>query len=216
MGAAETREKILKITTDLILERGGDLNAVTIRKIAARAKIGVGLVNHYFESKEQLVCQCIDSVFRELFEMLTGTADGESILASGDEITRDEATTNAAKAVMSFLISHEAIARAALLRDAENPSGQDYTSKLVDAFAYAMADHKKIEEVRSNPRMNERMKNQFIEHFVNEQRIKSFMIISSVKEAFIRRESVKETLSADLTDEEARDEFMESLMEQLL
>ena len=216
MGAAQTKERIIKCTTDLILERDGDLNAVTIRKIATRAKIGVGLVNHYFVSKEQLVSMCIEAVFEELFDMLTGSPESESILASGGEITRDEATTNAAKAVMSFLLSHDAIARAALLRNAAEPSSGDYTSRLVDAFAYAMVDPKKLTEVENNPRMNERMKKQFIEHFVNEQRIKSFMIISSIKEAFLRRESLKDTLSADLSDEEARDGFMDSLMEQLL
>ncbi len=216
MGAAETKDKILKITTDLILERGGDLNAVTVRSIASRAKIGVGLINHYFESKEQLVTKCIETVFRSLFDMLAGTPESESILASGGEITRDEATTNAAKAVLSFLISHDAIARAALLRDAQSPSQNDYTARLVDAFAYAMVDPKKISEIESKPRMNERMKKQFIEHFVNEQRIKSFMIISSLKEAFLRRENTNDILSVDIFDEEARSEFVELLMEQLL
>ena len=72
MSAKETKDRILKCTTELILERGGDIDNVTIRMIAARAGIGVGLTNHYFESKEQLINECIDKVFSELFDMLTG------------------------------------------------------------------------------------------------------------------------------------------------
>ena len=157
MGAKETKEKILKVTTDLILERDGDIDGVTIRMIAGKAGIGIGLVNHYFSSKEQLVSLCIDAVFRELFESLQGGSGTVSIFDGDEEVSHDEATTNAAKAVMDFLMKHEAIARAALLRDAFRPSGQDYTSQLVDAFAYAMVDRRKIEEIENNPRMNARM-----------------------------------------------------------
>ncbi len=76
MSAKETKEKILKCTTELILERGGDISNVTIRTIAARAGIGVGLTNHYFSSKEQLIEECIASVFSELFEQLAGNGIG--------------------------------------------------------------------------------------------------------------------------------------------
>ena len=210
MGAQETKEKILKCTTELILERGGDIRGVTIRMIAERAGIGVGLTNHYFSSKEQLVKECIDSVFEELFGILTGKKEAET------EPGSDEAIENNAKTVMDFLIGHEAIARAALRRDVENPSENDYTARLVNAFAYAMADPRKIAEIRANDRMTDRMKEQFIEQFVSSQKIKAFMIVSSVKEAFIRRESLKKAFSCDLSDGDARDEFMESLMETVL
>ena len=296
MSAKETKEKILKCTTELILERGGDIGNVTIRTIAARAGIGVGLANHYFESKEQLINECIDRVFSELFEMLTGevretnvpeianagspeispepentvtdlkkadysdapeeiadlldfsdapeeiadlldfsdapeeiadlldfsdepegeTETGAANSSEDKDITGgDDATHKAAKAVMDFLIRNEAISKAALVRDTQNPAGTDYTARLTDAFAYAMVDKKKLDEIENNDRMTGRMKEQFKEHIINEQKLKAFMIMSSVKEALLRREVLKSSMDIDLTDDEQRSRYVDSLMELL-
>ena len=234
MGAKETKEKILKCTTALILERGGDISNVTIRTIAARAKIGVGLTNHYFESKEQLVEECIESVFSELFEMLTGdpgsveTAVAEPDISDldvdnelvntfelSDEGGSDEVMRRTAGMVMDFLIRNEAIAKAALVRDAQNPLKADYTARLTDALAYAMADKRKIDEIENNDRMTDRMKEQFKEHIINEQKMKAFMIMSSIKEALIRREVLKTSMDIDLKDDEQRSGYVDSLMELL-
>ena len=296
MSAKETKEKILKCTTELLLERGGDIGNVTIRTIAARAGIGVGLTNHYFSSKEQLIEECIESVFSELFEMLGGegsykpseihsdpgsdeisvngsgsteepetaakagsdnitglpeaqpadtaedtsdldlddellsglyetdefesdTAGPEnvspSVLEMSEESGTDEVTRKTAGMVMDFLIRNEAIAKAALSRDVQNPLSTDYTARLTDAFAYAMVDKKKLDEIENNDRMTERMKEQFKEHIINEQKLKAFMIMSSVKEALIRREVLKTSMDIDLKDDEQRDRYVDSLMELL-
>ena len=290
MSAKETKEKILKCTTELILERGGDIGNVTIRMIAARAGIGVGLTNHYFSSKEQLIEECIESVFSELFEMLgsdgsyrnsdttagpqipetkdhavvpvekaltedvlgaskiTGvsevtevtdldlddellsglydtdeyeneTSGAENVTASVFEMSEeggtDEVTRRTAGMVMDFLIRNEAIAKAALSRDVQNPQSTDYTAKLTDAFAYAMVDKKKLDEIENNDRMTERMKAQFKEHIINDQKLKAFMIMSSVKEALIRREVLKKSMDIDLKDDEQRGRYVDSLMELL-
>ncbi|MBP5331919.1 MAG: helix-turn-helix transcriptional regulator [Lachnospiraceae bacterium] len=314
MSAKETKEKILKCTTELILERGGDISNVTIRTIAARAGIGVGLTNHYFESKEQLVEECIESVFAELFEMLTGEdrngagqdsldepgasqdrlaegkqdspsasqgalpegkrmcevsvpsasvpedIDVDNELLSGllgddpgaldpeldnelinglyvsdenegrpeendnqtvntfeinEDSRSDEATRRIAGLVLDFLIRNEAIAKAALVRDAQNPLNTDYTARLTDAFAYAMVDKKKLDEIENNDRMTDRMKEQFKEHIINDQKLKAFMIMSSVKEALIRREVLKTSMDIDLQDDEQRGRYVDSLMELL-
>ena len=285
MSAKETKEKILKCTTELILERGGDISNVTIRTIAARAGIGVGLTNHYFESKEQLIEECIENVFSELFdllindgkraepageeqstketvvqdkdlsgsepddELLSGLLEGntdpldpefDNELLSGlydadntegnseeknsqvinsleltDESGSDEATRRIAGLVLDFLIRNEAIAKAALVRDAQNPLNTDYTARLTDAFAYAMVDKKKLDEIERNGRMTDHMKEQFREHIINDQKLKAFMIMSSIKEALIRREVLKTSMEIDLQDDEQRNRYVDSLMELL-
>ena len=230
MSAKETKDKIIKCTTDLILERGGDISNVTIRTIAARAGIGVGLTNHYFESKEQLIEECIEGVFAELFEMLAGeskSAEGpEAPKAPADGLKAPKTDTDdpeldsgllsrTADRVLEFLIRNEAVAKAALVRDAQNPLDTDYTAKLTDAFAYAMVDKKKLEEIEGNDRMTERMKEQFKQHIINEQKLKAFMIMSSIKEALIRREVLKTGMDIDLKDDGQRSAYIDSLMELL-
>lgn len=211
MSATETKQKILDTTMMLINERGGDIDNVTIRMIANRAGIGVGLTNHYFKSKEILVAECVDSVFKDVFaEFVTVMKE------TGDNAGPMEATKKAAVRLMSFMFDNEAVARVALLCDSKTPSGGDYTTRLVNSFAYSMVDRRKLEEMLSNDRMTDKMKQQFREHFVSAQRIKAFMIVSTIKEAFLRRDSLVKTIGVDLRDPEQCGEYLDEMIELLM
>ena len=59
------KEKIIAVTTELINENQGDLNMVTARKIADRAKVGLGLINYHFGSKERLITECVQKIINE-------------------------------------------------------------------------------------------------------------------------------------------------------
>lgn len=211
MSATETCEKIINTTMELIKERKGDISNVTIRMIADRAGIGVGLTNHYFKSKELLVGECVDSVFKDLFTAFMG----EDVLA-GEVMTPVEQTKRAAKKVMHFLLDNEAVARVAMVSDVGHPGTEDYTTRLINSFAYCMADRKQLDEMLSNDRMSDRMKHQFKEHFISEQRIKAFMLTSSLKEAFIRKNHLFLTIGVDLNNPEKCDEYVDELVEMLM
>lgn len=210
MSAVQTREKILATTMQLIKERNGDIENVTIRMIADRAGIGVGLTNHYFKSKDCLVKECIDSVFQDMFKVFTVPDEKGEVQGPID------ATKRAARKVMQFLIENEAVARVAMLLDVTHPGTGDYTTRLINSFAYAMVDRKQLEEMLSNDKINEKMKQQFREHFINEQRIKAFMITSSIKEAFLRMDSLAITIGVDLRDSEKCDEYVDEIVEMLM
>ncbi|HEY3374097.1 MAG TPA: helix-turn-helix domain-containing protein [Candidatus Aquicultor sp.] len=69
-----TKDTILKITLDLIKDEG--FEAVTIRKIAAKANINVALINYHFGSKEILLNAAVAALldtFRECFDLLDET-----------------------------------------------------------------------------------------------------------------------------------------------
>lgn len=211
MGATETKQKILDTTMELINERGGDIDNVTIRMIADRAGIGVGLTNHYFKSKELLVSECIDSVFKDVFsEFIAATRE------AGENASPMEAAKRAAVKLVSFMFDNEAVARVALLSDAKTPTGNDYTTRLINSFAYCMVDRRKLEEMLTNDRMTDKMKQQFREHFVSEQRIKAFMIVSAIKEAFLRRDSLSKVIGVDLRDSDQCGEYLDELIEMLM
>ena len=212
MSALETKEKILETTMELIKERNGDIGNVTIRMIADRAGIGVGLTNHYFKSKDLLIAECVNEVFKDVFAGFVSAEDAHV----QENLTPMEATKRAARAVMHFLLDNEAVARVAITTDLEHPGAEDYTTRLTGSFAYCMVDRKQLEDMLSNDRISDRMKQQFREHFVSEQRRKAFMITGALKEAFIRRDLLQSTIGVDLRDSEQCDEYVDELVEMLM
>ena len=58
----EIKDKIMDVTIDLIKEADGNVDKITIRKIAKRAGIGVGLINYHFQSKKNLVDICVQQI----------------------------------------------------------------------------------------------------------------------------------------------------------
>ena len=210
MSAQETKEKILACTTELIKELNGDISNVTIRTIAERAGIGVGLTNHYFKSKECLIAECVDAVFKDMFTVFM--SDREDIYGR-EEAGPNESTKRVVRSLVEFMLQNSAMTRVAFMSDAEHPSDKDYTGRIVNSLAYCMVDRKKLEEMLTNDMFTEKMKQQFREHFVSEQRIRAFMIISSLKEAFLRREFMTQAMGVDFNDAEQRNEYVDELVE---
>lgn len=62
-----TKEHILHVTLELIKNEGFD--GVTVRKIANRADVNIGLINYYFGSKEKLLNASIQLLIRSLREI---------------------------------------------------------------------------------------------------------------------------------------------------
>lgn len=210
MSALETKEKILATTLELIKERNGDTANVTIRMIADRAGIGVGLTNHYFKSKELLIGECIGPVLEGLFESF-GQGGDEHPAGSPLETTKREA-----RSLMRFMLENEAVARAAILSNVPASNGEDYFTKLTDMFAYSMVDRRQLDEMLNNDRISEKMKQQFREHFVSEQRRKAFMIVTSIREAFLRKDSLADLIGVDLSDADNCDDYIDEMIEMLM
>jgi AcrR family transcriptional regulator len=50
----ETKNKLLRVAKELLSE-GNDISKITVRQIATRADVGVGLMNYHFKSKDHLL-----------------------------------------------------------------------------------------------------------------------------------------------------------------
>jgi AcrR family transcriptional regulator len=71
----ETKNKIMDITVNL-LETEQNPNDITVRKIAQEAGIGVGLINYYYGSRDNLMKEAI-SVKMESIAEIMGNLDKE-------------------------------------------------------------------------------------------------------------------------------------------
>jgi AcrR family transcriptional regulator len=54
------RERILKATLQLL--KSGGAEAVTVRRVAKKAGVGVGLINYHFGSKDDLLFEAVNSI----------------------------------------------------------------------------------------------------------------------------------------------------------
>ncbi|NLV73683.1 MAG: TetR/AcrR family transcriptional regulator [Chloroflexi bacterium] len=108
----DVKESIIDATTELIRESNGNLNQVTIRNIALRADVSIGLINYHFMSKQQLIEVCVERIIRQVirsFKFNQGINEPKDRLLSG------------AISVFAFLEENPEIAKVSILSDLSSP-----------------------------------------------------------------------------------------------
>ncbi|MEL6342803.1 MAG: helix-turn-helix domain-containing protein [Myxococcota bacterium] len=79
--AARTQRRILDSALTLFSQRGA--RGASIRAIAAQAGVSVGMINHYFGSKDGLYDACLDAMYAELSALqaplMAAVADGADV-----------------------------------------------------------------------------------------------------------------------------------------
>lgn len=56
------KNRIIEATTELIEQYNGSIKDITARMIAAKAGVGLGLINYHFGSKEKLITECVQRI----------------------------------------------------------------------------------------------------------------------------------------------------------
>jgi len=67
MKTSSVKEKIVKVTIEL-LEECEAVEQVTVRDIAKKAGIGVGLINYHFQTKDNLINQCVQRIIGDVIK----------------------------------------------------------------------------------------------------------------------------------------------------
>lgn len=182
MKSKVTKEKIITQTIELIQESNGLTENITIRKIAEKANVSVGLINHYFGTKENLIAACVQRII------------GGVISAFRPELLDDEdpvgTTKCVAKQVMDFLMENPEIAKISILGDLTEPKESDNTMGTVHGFSLRLSrgDNKS-----------------FHKH-------NAFLITAVMQVAFLRKDVLVKTLGIDFNDKVQRDAFIDDLV----
>lgn len=183
MKSERTKENIIRQTISLIQETNGDIENITIRRIAERVGIGVGLVNHYFKSKDALIEVCVQAIISEVIH---------SFRPEGYESkTPVEITKCAAKQVMDFLMDNKQISKVSILSDLKKPMAMDNTMKSVYGFGRCLAQGELMQE-----------------HL-----LQSFILTAVLQGAFLRKDILKESLGIDFNDKTERDNLIDYIVE---
>ena len=70
----DARQSIID-TTKIILEEVDDIEKITVRQIAERAGVGIGLINYHFKSKDNLLSIAIGDVMSKIIWRFTKNGD---------------------------------------------------------------------------------------------------------------------------------------------
>ena len=126
MKTNSVKEKIVDSTIELLGECE-TVEKVTVRDIAQRAGVGVGLINYHFQTKENLVNICVQRIIGDViskFDQLSKNLNMEPL----------EKLRSLAKRNCSFLVQNKGISRISILSDIENGNLTDNTSRTVRAY----------------------------------------------------------------------------------
>lgn len=105
------KNHIIEVTTELIEQYNGNIKDITARMIAAKAGIGLGLINYHFGSKEKLITECVQRIIGKVITEFQMMEQYE---------TDKECLTACAIYVFDFLFEHSAISRVSILGDLQN------------------------------------------------------------------------------------------------
>lgn len=108
---ANVKNRIIEATTELIEQYNGCIKEITARMIAAKADVGLGLINYHFGSKEKLITECVQRIIGKVVTEFQMTEQYE---------TDKERLTACAVSVFNFLFEHSAISRVSVLGDLQN------------------------------------------------------------------------------------------------
>jgi len=180
-----TKKTIVEKTIELILETDGNVEEITVRRIAERANVGIGLVNHYFESKDKLIEVCVQQI-------ISGVVHSFQIKRGVNEEPL-ETTKFVAKQVLDFLMEQKEISKVSILGDLKQPELTDNTMGTVMGFGNCLSDGKIM-----------------MEHKVN-----AFLLTSILQESFLRKEQLKEAFGIDFYNKQQRDTFIDLVVDKI-
>lgn len=180
---SKIREEIIGVTIELI-KKYGDTSMITVREIAAKAGVGVGLINYHFQTKENLINLCIMELIGQSISQ---------IQSSGQNAEKKviDKLMELCKGIASFMAVNPGLSRISITNDLVSPHLKDNVAMLTQMLlpiVKELCGDKKDE---------------------NELLILLHMLISSISVGFLRNSVISKTTRTDFDDKEQRDKFVE-------
>jgi AcrR family transcriptional regulator len=183
------KEKIISTTISLIEQSDGFLENITMREIAHKANVAVGLINYHFGSKKNLIEICVQRIISQVMQTFSGTDNSEDKedLADKNKIDMASFTTS----VFTFLVNNPEISKISMLGDLSQPSLKSNSSVSYKAIFKALPDTEQ-ENIR---------------------KIKAFMLLSTIQSAFLNRLITNKLLGFNLNSKDDYDRFFRLVTE---
>ena len=193
MKKENSKELLIEATINLINEYNGDVSKVTIREIATRSGVAVGLINYLFGNKDNLITICVQKIILNVVATFTPNLNIYSSLDNNSKAKYKLSAT--AKQVFEFLFNNKSIARISILNDYKDYCDNSNSCMTIKGFTRVLGDLE-VDELKK-------------------ERI-AFYLTSTMQVAFIRSLSNSNYLGYDFTNKESRDRFIDDLIDKLL
>lgn len=177
------KDHIIEITTGLLKEYNGDTSKITSRLIAEKAGIGLGSINYFFGSKENLITECIQ---RTINKMLAGFTPDITDFTKTDGLSDKTRLISWASQTFDFLFENQAIVNISILSDMQNYSANSNSVYTQKGFSFAMRSGQNAET----------------------KKLLAFILVSAMQTAFLAKNIAKEILGYDLYSKTERDLFI--------
>jgi len=178
----ETKEQIINATIELIQQGKGNIAEITTRAIAKKSKVGTGLVNYHFQSKENLITVCV----QRIIEQVVSSFNPHQKEYQSDK----ERLTDWAIQVFDFLFENYAISRISIVGDLVNYTANCNSIKTQRGFMSAL---------------DEKMQKR-------DKQLLSFMLTSVLQTAFLGNDTCTGLLGYDLSNKPERGRFITRLV----
>lgn len=184
------KEKIIEVTTQLIIESQGDLTEVSARKIASKAEVGLGLINYHFGSKENLITECVQKIIYKDVRAFVP----ENTQYSDNPIEADrQRLTFWAKQVFEFFYANKSISKVSILGDMQNNLPKTNSIDMQRGLMLALTSD--IPE--------------------DKKKFLVFSLSSIMQAAFLQEVAVNARLGFDFSKKEDREAFIDSTVDEL-
>lgn len=186
----QIQESIIEVTTELI-KKYGDTNMITIREIAASAKVGVAMINYHFQTKENLINQCI-------MKMIQSTIEQMSLYSQNADMPAIDKIRELGKGIATFMVANPGFSKISMTNDIISASISDNSAQIIQMLFPL------VREIYGDKKTDQEL--YFMLH----------MLVSSIVLGFLRKDVLKQLINFDFTDTKQRDEFVECSINQIL
>ncbi|MCH5271378.1 MAG: TetR/AcrR family transcriptional regulator [Lachnospiraceae bacterium] len=187
MDNEKIKDSIIKVTTELIEQYEGNTKMITSRLIAEKANIGLGSINYYFGSKENLITECVQKIINKV---LFAFSPEIKECNNSDGLSDKERLTNWASQTFDFLFDNQAITNISIMGDMQNYLADNNSVYIQKGYLCALRDNN-----------NENIKKLLI-----------FILVSTMQVAFLAKNTTKELLGYDLYLKNQRDLFIKNIV----
>ncbi len=185
----DIKETIIAATISLIEDSEGLSENITVREIASKADVAVGLINYHFGSKKNLIEVCVQRIISDVMANFSAKEDSANKKKGSSKDNADMAAFVAR--VFAFLTDNPEISKISMLSELAHPSTDSNSSVSYRAIFKAIADTKP-KKLR---------------------KVKAFMLLATIQSAFLNREISNEVFGLDLQNEDDYRRFFQSVTE---
>ena len=202
-GAEDVRQRILHSAVELLRE-ARDADSVSIRAIAERADVSVGMANYHFGTKDNLIELAVQTYIGSVIrgQDPDAPAGAEAAGTQSKEPPR-QAMKRRLRAAARFVAAHPGISRVSILRDIRQGHPGDNSSDIAEGV-YRQLQVARSEAVGADASDE------------SELRVRALMQVAAVQHMFMRAAVIRETTGLDFHDEEQRERMMDIIVDTVL